>query len=63
MFCGYANGLVQYFGVIAARTEEYWCGIMHEKKKGYIPPEHHKDFIPYADKEAFKAYAKKNKAK
>ncbi|MBI4117569.1 MAG: hypothetical protein HY453_00595 [Parcubacteria group bacterium] len=58
-YCGYANGVYNYAVEIAARTEQYWCGIMHEKKKGFIPPKHHANFLPYGDREAFeKRYGK-----
>jgi hypothetical protein len=36
MYCGYANGLLVYIKEIAGLTEKYWCGIMHENKKGFI---------------------------
>src|SRR3990167_1678645 len=54
MYCGYANGLAHYLSVMAGETEKYWCGIMHKQGKGFIPPEHHKDFLPYGDEEAYK---------
>ena len=53
MYCGYVNGLFHYATVIAAETEKYWCGIQHKKGNGFIPPAHHKDFLPYGDKKAF----------
>ena len=53
-YCGYANGLLHYASEIAARTEKYWCGIMHEKSKGFIEPEHHKDFVKYGDEAAYR---------
>lgn len=54
MYCGYANGLASYFTAIAARTEQYWCGIMHEKDKNFKAPKHHKNFVKYGDEKAFK---------
>lgn len=51
-YCGYANGLLRYATVIAAETERYWCGIKHFPEKDFIEPQHHKDFIPYGDREA-----------
>lgn len=33
VYCGYANGFAAYFVAIAAETEQYWCGIMHQKTK------------------------------
>jgi len=50
-YCGYGNGLLHYISEIAARTEKYWCGIKHAKDPNFRPPEHHKDFLEYGDKE------------
>lgn len=47
MYCGYVNGLYLYATVIAAQTEQYWCGIQHDKYKDFVAPAHHKDFTPY----------------
>lgn len=52
-YCGYANGLVQYWTVIAAKTEQYWCGIMHKKYSGFKAPDHHKNFTKYGDEKEF----------
>ena len=49
MFCGYVNGLIQYWFVMAGETEAYWCGIRHEKKEGFVEPAHHADFADYGD--------------
>lgn len=60
VYCGYINGLLHYMTKIAAKTEEYWCGIMHEEKYGFRPPAHHKKFVKYNKKEDFeKAYSPK----
>jgi len=53
VYCGYANGLLQYSCVIAGETEKYWCGIKHKSDGIFIEPQHHKDFIPYGDKESY----------
>ncbi len=58
-YCGYANGLLHYVSVIAAETERYWCGIKHQTDPNFIPPEHHKEFLPYGDGEAFREFVKK----
>lgn len=55
-YCGYANGLLAYGVAIAGETEKYWCGIMHAKYQNFHEPKHHKDFLPYDDKEAFETY-------
>lgn len=54
VYCGYANGVIQYWAEIAGRTERYWCGIQHEKEPHFIPPAHHKNFSKYGDEEEFK---------
>lgn len=52
-YCSYGNGLIAYVKEIVAQTEIYWCGIQSEKDPNFIPPEHHKKFLPYADETAF----------
>ncbi|MBU1032352.1 MAG: hypothetical protein ABII13_05045 [Patescibacteria group bacterium] len=60
VYCGYANGVLQYWVKIAGETERYWCGIQHESSKDFVPPEHHKNFAKYGDEEDFKKkYCKK----
>ncbi len=54
MYCGYGNGVIRYWSQIAADTENYWCGIQHEKKPDFITPEHQKDFAKYGDEKEFK---------
>jgi hypothetical protein len=57
MYCGYVNGLLLYQKEITGRTEKYWCGIMHEGKKGFIKDPNHdqSDFAKFNDEEDFKA--------
>lgn len=54
-YCGYANGLLPYAAKIAAESERYWCAIMHKTNENdsFIVPPHHKDFIPYGDKDTY----------
>ncbi len=59
VYCGYANGLVHYAFAIAGLTEEYWCGIKHDKKEGFVNPPHHKNFLKYNDKQSFNKYLTK----
>jgi hypothetical protein len=59
MYCGYVNGWLHYASAIAKETETYWCGITHKKYDGFKPPDHHKDFLPYADKKAFDEFVNK----
>lgn len=54
-YCGYANGLLNYAVMIAARTEEYWCGIKHEADGEFIPPAHQRNFLEYGDERGFQA--------
>jgi hypothetical protein len=54
MYCGYANGLLHYSSVIAGETEKYWCGIKHQLEEEFCEPEHHKEFIPYGDEDAYR---------
>jgi hypothetical protein len=53
-YCGYANGVVKYWVKIFAETERYWCGIQHKSDEGFNAPEHHSDFIPYGDENAYR---------
>ncbi|PIT89124.1 MAG: hypothetical protein COU27_01970 [Candidatus Levybacteria bacterium CG10_big_fil_rev_8_21_14_0_10_36_7] len=53
MYCGYGNGVVQYWRTIANTTEEYWCGVKHKQSEEFVSPEHQKDFSSYESKEDF----------
>ncbi len=53
MYCGYGNGVVNYWTKIADETERYWCGIKHEKDNNFIESESQKDFAEYNDEESF----------
>lgn len=54
VYCGYANGVINYWSEIAGKTELYWCGIKHKEGGDFIPPKHHDNFVEYGDKEEFK---------
>ncbi len=54
MYCGYVNGLFNYGTEIAARSEQYWCGIQHEVGKNFNTPNHHKGFLKFGDEKSFK---------
>ena len=54
VYCGYGDGVINYWAEIAGRTERYWCGIQHKKEPDFIPPEHHKNFSKYGDGEEFR---------
>jgi|SRR3989344_1651044 len=53
VYCGYANGLINYTQKITGETEKYWCPLKHKKTKKFQEPSHHKDFLKYGDKKAF----------
>ncbi len=58
VYCAYLNGWCHYASVIAGRTENHFCAIMHLETRGYIPPEHEKSFVKYRDEAALrKRYA------
>lgn len=59
IYCGYMNGLFYYICAIGAATEEYWCGIKHEKRAGAFESDYHKDFLPFNDEQAFQTFLKK----
>lgn len=58
MYCGYANGLAQYFAAIAGETEVFWCGIKHQESKDFLEPVHHQDFLEYNDQNGFQNFLK-----
>lgn len=61
-YCGYINGWLAYATEIAARTEQYWCGIMHQKHQDRYQQPHHKNFTGYGDKDSFiEAYSNRKK--
>lgn len=53
IYCGYANGVLQYIVKIVAETEKYWCGIKHKKSEDFLPPDHHDKFISYGDEASY----------
>jgi len=54
VYCGYANGVLQYIVRIVGETERYWCGIQHKQKEGFNAPAHHEGFVAYGDEDQFK---------
>ncbi len=54
MYCGYANGLIEYIREVTARTEKYWCPIKHARRT----PDPHRlndTFVDYGDAGSYKA--------
>jgi len=52
VFCGYANGLIEYTREIAARTEQYWCPIKHARRSP-DPHQRLEHFSDYGDAEVY----------
>jgi hypothetical protein len=53
VYCGYANGLLQYAVRIAGDTEKYFCPSKHEPMPGFHEPPHHQDFAEFGDAKGF----------
>ena len=53
LYCGYANGVLQFWVKIVGDTEKYWCAIKHKPDEKYNAPEHHNEFIGYNDEDEF----------
>lgn len=53
LYCGYANGLIEYVREVSSRTEQYWCPIKHARR---TPDPHPRvdRFFDYADAEAYR---------
>jgi hypothetical protein len=47
-YCSYANAVLAYAREIAARTEQYWCPIRHERTPGGTHARYEL-FLPYGD--------------
>lgn len=53
LYCGYANGIIEYVREVAARTEQYWCPVKHTRRS----PDPHRlsqDFLDYGDVESYR---------
>ncbi len=53
VYCGYANGVVNYWSAIIGETEKYFCSIKHQEDGGFISPEHHKEFLEFDNEKEF----------
>jgi hypothetical protein len=53
LYCGYANGVLQYCVETGARLETYWCGIQHVQDDNFIAPPHHQNYAAYGDEDEF----------
>lgn len=53
VYCGYTNGLIAYVGEIAARTEQYWCPIKHDRPI-LAPHARYHLFVEYGDAEGYR---------
>jgi len=56
LYCGYANGLLNYGAKIAGETERYWCGMQHKKEANFVEQPHQHDFLPYGDEEKYREF-------
>jgi hypothetical protein len=54
VYCGYANGLLQYAARIAGDTERYFCPIKHQASAEFDQPPHHRHFAEYGDAQGFR---------
>jgi len=61
VYCGYSNGVLQYWVRIFAETEKYWCGIKHKEGRDFVPQAHHSEFIQYNNNEEFNEVYKSKK--
>lgn len=52
IYCGYANGVIEYIREVAARTEQYWCPIKHARRSK-DPHRLFKNFVEYGDADAY----------
>ena len=53
MYCSYANGVASYAAEIAARTEQHWCPIQHDKHPK-APHSRYGRFLSYGDREGYR---------
>ena len=53
VYCGYANGVINYWRAVVGETEKYFCSIKHKENGDFVPPGHHKNFLEYSDKDSF----------
>jgi hypothetical protein len=52
-FCSYANGLLAYVREVAARTEQYWCPIKHDRPVR-TPHARYRLFVRYGDASGYR---------
>jgi len=53
VYCGYANGLIEYVREVVARTEQYWCQVKHARRTP-DPHQRTKKFFDYGDGETWR---------
>jgi hypothetical protein len=54
VYCSYANGVLAFAADIAARTEQYWCPIQHERAPR-APHRRYASFVPFGERRAIAA--------
>jgi hypothetical protein len=52
LYCSYASGVAAYVAEIAARTEQHWCPIQHERHPK-APQSRYPRFLAYGDARGF----------
>ena len=53
LYCSYANGVFGYVREIAARTEQYWCPIQHDRDP-QNPHARYQHFVKYGDAHGYR---------
>ncbi len=53
LYCSYANGVLAYVAEIAARTEQHWCPIKHQRDPDSTHARYTR-FLPYGDSQAYR---------
>ena len=53
MYCGYFNGVIAYIREVAARTEQYWCPVRHDRPPKSVHP-HYRRFFEYGDAQGYR---------
>jgi hypothetical protein len=61
IYCGYANGLIEYLREISARTEQYWCPIKHARRSP-DPHRFNNGFLDYGDAQGYREQVQRLRA-
>jgi len=58
-YCSYAGGFLRYAAAIAEASEQYWCGIAHQRHPEMYQSPHEKMYLPYGDEPAYRKFIEK----